>query len=50
MKSLENKYALITGGSGLLGPYHAEALTEDNYNIILVDINLDKLNFIKKIN
>lgn len=48
MKSLQNKYALITGGSGLLGPYHAEALAEDNYNVILVDINLHKLNLIKK--
>jgi NAD(P)-dependent dehydrogenase (short-subunit alcohol dehydrogenase family) len=48
MKSFKNKYALITGGSGLLGPYHAEALAEDNYNVILVDINLHKLNLVKK--
>jgi NAD(P)-dependent dehydrogenase (short-subunit alcohol dehydrogenase family) len=48
MKFFKNKYALITGGSGLLGPYHAEALAEDNFNIILVDINLNKLSLIKK--
>ena len=48
MKSFREKFALITGGSGLLGPYHAEALAEDNYNIILVDINNSKLEIIKK--
>ena len=48
MKFFKKKYALITGGSGLLGPYHAEALAEDNFNIILVDININKLNHIKK--
>jgi len=47
MKSFKDKYALITGGSGLLGPYHAEALAEDNFNIILVDINIHRLESIK---
>tara|TARA_A100001011_G_C14320195_1_gene850173 strand:- start:8281 stop:9087 length:807 start_codon:yes stop_codon:yes gene_type:complete len=43
-----SKYALITGGSGLLGPYHAEALAEKNFNVILVDLNINKLKTIKK--
>jgi NAD(P)-dependent dehydrogenase (short-subunit alcohol dehydrogenase family) len=42
-----NKYALVTGGAGLLGPYHAEALAEDGYNIILVDISIKRLNNVR---
>lgn len=47
MKFSKNKYALVTGGAGLLGPYHAEALAEDGYNLILIDINIKKLDKVK---
>lgn len=40
---LENKIALITGSSGLLGPKHAEALLEYNCSVILTDINENSL-------
>jgi len=42
-----NKYSIITGAAGLLGPYHAEALAEEDYNLVLLDIYQKKLNFIK---
>jgi NAD(P)-dependent dehydrogenase (short-subunit alcohol dehydrogenase family) len=48
MNNQFEKFALITGGSGLLGPYHADALAEIGFNIILVDINKSKLEFEKK--
>jgi NAD(P)-dependent dehydrogenase (short-subunit alcohol dehydrogenase family) len=41
MFDLSNKTALITGGGGLLGPKHAEAILECNGSVILADINLD---------
>ena len=40
---LNNKTALITGGGGLLGPKHAEALLEYGAEIILCDHHLDKV-------
>ena len=46
--SQKNKFALITGASGLLGQYHAEALAEIGYNLILIDINLKKLTRLKE--
>jgi len=36
---LSNKTALITGGGGLLGPKHAEAIVEFGGNVILCDID-----------
>ena len=45
---LRNKFALITGGAGLLGKEHALALLEINANIILTDINNKKINLIRK--
>ena len=41
--SKKNKYALITGAGGLLGPEHASALAEEGYNLILVDIDKKNL-------
>lgn len=41
MFDLSNKTALITGGGGLLGPKHAEAILECNGSVILADIDLD---------
>lgn len=40
--------ALITGAAGLLGEEHAIALLEINKNVILTDINLNKLEILKK--
>lgn len=39
---LTGKTALITGGGGLLGPKHAEALLEYGAEVILADWHLDK--------
>ena len=46
--NLQGKYSLITGASGLLGEQHAIALLMINSNIILTDINFNKLIFLKK--
>lgn len=46
--TLVNKYSLITGAGGLLGFQHALALAEVNSNLVLTDINLKKINMIKK--
>ncbi len=46
--NLKNKTALITGAAGLLGMEHALALLELNCNLILTDIQLDKLLELKK--
>ena len=52
MKILKNKYALVTGAGGLLGRYHSEALAEDGFNLIIVDISENLLqnlrNYLKK--
>lgn len=37
--SLDGKTAVITGGGGLLGVQHAEALAEFGANVVLLDIN-----------
>ncbi len=47
MKNI-NSYALITGAAGLLGEQHSLALAEIGYNLILVDIKLNKLKILKK--
>lgn len=46
--NLKGKYSLITGASGLLGEQHAIALLMINSNIILTDVNFNKLIFLKK--
>ena len=48
MFNLENKTALITGSAGLLGVEHALALLELNSNLVLTDIQLEKLSELKK--
>lgn len=40
---INNKTVLITGATGLLGPKHAEALCEINFDIVLLDLNNKKL-------
>jgi NAD(P)-dependent dehydrogenase (short-subunit alcohol dehydrogenase family) len=40
---LTNKWALITGAAGLLGKQHSISLLELNANIVLVDLDLEKL-------
>ena len=39
----KNKYCLITGGAGLLGPEHASSLAEVGFNVILIDIKKKEL-------
>ncbi|RII33938.1 SDR family oxidoreductase [Clostridium chromiireducens] len=39
---LSNKTAIITGGAGLLGVKHAEALMEFGANCVIVDLNHEK--------
>jgi NAD(P)-dependent dehydrogenase (short-subunit alcohol dehydrogenase family) len=46
--NLQGKYSLITGASGLLGEQHAIALLMINSNIILTDVNFNKLILLKK--
>ncbi len=41
------KYCLITGAGGLLGQMHAEALLEQNKDIIITDINRKSLEVLK---
>lgn len=41
---LNSKFALITGAAGLLGKEHAIALLQNKANLILLDINSDRLN------
>lgn len=40
---LKNKFCLITGAAGLMGPEHARAILEINGNVILTDLNNRKL-------
>lgn len=42
--NLNGKCALITGGAGLLGIEHADALLEVGAKVVLTDINLESLN------
>ncbi len=42
-----NKFACITGASGLLGVHHASALLETGAGVVLTDINEKKLNDLK---
>lgn len=39
---LTNKTAIVTGGSGLLGKMHCEALAETGANVIIFDLNIKK--------
>ena len=41
--NLENCIAVITGGAGLLGKYHAQALLDVGCKVIITDINKKKL-------
>ena len=40
---LTNRSALITGAAGLLGKQHAKALLECNANIVLTDIDIERI-------
>ena len=46
--SLENKFSLITGASGLLGYEHASALLDIGSNLVLTDLDIIKLKKLKK--
>jgi NAD(P)-dependent dehydrogenase (short-subunit alcohol dehydrogenase family) len=44
---LTNKWALISGAAGLLGKQHSISLLELNANVVLVDLDLEKLKKVK---
>ena len=46
--NLNNKTALITGASGLLGTKHAEALLKLSCDVVLTDIDTQKFLTINK--
>ena len=50
--NLKDDIAVITGGAGLLGRYHAQALLDANCRVIITDINDERLedakHFLKK--
>lgn len=48
MFDLTNKTAIITGGAGLLGIKHAQALMEFGANCVIVDINYEKAEQVAK--
>ena len=41
--SLDRDIAIITGGAGLLGRYHASALLDVNCKVIIIDNDENKL-------
>ena len=45
---MKNEIAIITGAAGLLGPKHAEALAEIDFDLVLIDINKIQLNNVEK--
>ena len=45
--SLKNKVVLITGAAGLLGEKHSEVVAKFGGNLVLIDLNIDKLKKIK---
>ncbi len=47
--SLKNKICIITGGAGLLGIKHAEAIIEAGGTPVLLDISKDTLEHAQKI-
>ena len=47
--NLTQKNFVITGAAGLLGAEHSSALLEENANVILLDINIKKLNRLKQV-
>lgn len=44
----KNKFALLTGAAGFMGVEHAKALVEIGYNLVLLDLNFEKLLILKK--
>ena len=44
---LTNKWAVISGAAGLLGKQHSIALLELNANVVLIDLDLQRLNTVK---
>jgi NAD(P)-dependent dehydrogenase (short-subunit alcohol dehydrogenase family) len=45
---VDGDWALVTGAAGLLGIEHCHALLEAGANLIMIDLDLEKLNYAKK--
>ena len=48
MKKIKDKVVVITGGAGLLGIQHINAVLSNGGKAVVIDINLKKINLIKK--
>jgi len=48
LKSKKNDFAIVTGAAGFLGEVHCECVLMNNCNLIMLDINNKKLNFLSK--
>ena len=48
MKKIKDKVVVITGGAGLLGIQHINAVLSNGGKAVVIDINLKKINLLKK--
>ena len=48
MKKILGKVAVITGGAGLMGSQHINAILTNGGKVAVLDINIKKINFLKK--
>jgi len=48
MKKIKDKVAVITGGAGLFGIQHINAVLNNGGKAVVIDINLKKINLLKK--
>ena len=48
MKKIKDKVVVITGGAGLFGIQHINAVLNNGGKAVVIDINLKKINLLKK--